>query len=65
MSNCIKNAFSCEKFQVKTMLNERMVEILDCRAAADARVTLTAHRTGILRSVVVAAIDNQKVLTPQ
>ena len=40
------------------MLSERMVEILDRRAAADAGVTLTAYRTGILRSVVVEAVED-------
>ena len=45
------------------MLSERMVEILDRCAAADAGVTLTAYRTGILRSVVVEAVEDQEVIT--
>lgn len=64
MLNCIENAFSCLKLRVKAVLSERMVEILDRRAAADAGVTLTAYRTGILRSIVVEAVMDENVLTP-
>lgn len=63
MLNSIENAFSCLKIRIRAMLSERMVEILDRRAAADAGVTLTAYRTGILRSVVVEAVEDQEVIT--
>jgi len=63
MLNSIENGFSCLKIRIRAMLSECMVEILDPRAAADAGVTLTAYRTGILRSVVVEAVEDQEVIT--
>ena len=62
MLNSIENAFSCSKFRVKAMLNERMDEIMDRQAAANARATLSAYRLNILQTIVVQALEADDVL---
>ena len=44
------------------MLNERMDEIMDRQAAANARATLSAYRLNILQTIVVQALEADDVL---
>ncbi len=63
MLNPIENAFSCLKASTQRLLNQRMAEILDRQAAANAGLTLTAYRMRILEDLVegsVAVITQEK-----
>ena len=50
------------KHSVKANITERMAEILDRGAAADANVPLTAYRTDILKSIVISCVDDNNVI---
>ena len=63
MLNPIEMAFSTVKAAVKRKLNERMVDILNRQAAADAHITLTAYRQNILKGIVRNVL-NEDTITP-
>lgn len=65
MLNPIENCFNCVKSNVKRGLNERLAEIRDRAAAANAGVTLVQHRRRILRECVTRALDVDGAVTQQ
>ena len=62
MLNAIENAFSCLKYSVKANITERMAEILDRGAAADANVPLKTYRTDILKNIVISRVEDNDVI---